>query len=107
MARKVVHVRLPVHVYWAAKEKADEFGLSLSEYVREVVGGSLPPRRRNTRNVAAQRTAITFSADEDMPQRVTQAALEEGISVNDFYVRALCGATETRPCHVVVVKQDQ
>jgi predicted HicB family RNase H-like nuclease len=107
MALKTVHIRLPVHVYRAAKEKADNYGVSLSEYVRGVVAVSLPARRRNRRNVAAERTAITYSADEGMPEQVSQAALQEGISINDFYVRALCRATETLPCHVVVVKEPQ
>lgn len=106
MARKVVHVRLPVHVYFAAREAAESSGLSLSEYVRGVVGATLPPLRPNLRYVAPERTAITYSADEDMPHRVAQEALAEGVSINDYYVRALCEALEVTPCLVVAVKSE-
>lgn len=105
MARKTVHVRLPVHVYEAVRAAASDAKLSLSEYVRSEVESALPPTRWNVINVPAKRTAITYSADEDMPERVAQAALEEGITQNEYYVRLLCKSVEVTPCHVVVVKR--
>jgi len=105
MSRNAEYIRLPIPIYEAAKDNANRLGISLSEYIRTVVGKSLPPSVPNRVNVSAKKTALTFTSEDGMRERVNQLALEEGISANSVYVRILSEETGVKPCHVVVVKE--